>query len=268
MRAEREPHRAIGIHELPEIGPAAVTLGVFDGVHRGHQALLATTARVARERGWSSVALVFDPHPDEVLRPGTHVPRLASLATILGRIESDLGVDHALPLRFDDELRGYTVEAFLAAFAPAIALRAIVVSPESAFGKGRGGTVARLREIGAEADFAVVTVDAVLHQGAPISSMRIRAALERGAIGEAAALGYAPGFSATVDGDRLAFDYLPALPPPGRFRAVLRPAMGERAVDIMVEVDEQGAVRIRMDRPGSSRPPTGARVVLELTSRA
>lgn len=265
----RHPARALGLTELPPVGPAAITLGVFDGVHRGHRALLETTARVARDQGWGSVALVFDPHPDEVLRPGTRVPRLAPLPTILRRIRDDAGVDHALPLRFDAALRALSAEEFLAALAPAITIRAIVVSPESAFGRGRGGTVSRLREIGADAGFEVVTVDPVLHGGEPISSMRIREALDRGAIADAAAYGYRPGFSGSVERSALQFAYLPALPRPGRYRATLRRADGgPDGRDSLLEIGPDGSVRFLGGVDGPARTPADGQVAVELLEPA
>jgi len=215
---------ALGLGELPEIGPAVVSLGVFDGVHRGHSALLQATRAAAAELAASAVALVFDPPPDEVLRPGTRVARLTPLATVLERIQHDEGLDRALPLRFDDALRGLPAEDFLEALAPAIALRGLVMSPESAFGRGRGGTAARMRELGAERGFAVTTVDPVIVAGLPVSSSRIRQAIADGDMEAAAGMGRPPRLEGTVvRGDRrgrqlgfptanLAFDYLPAMP--------------------------------------------------------
>jgi riboflavin kinase/FMN adenylyltransferase len=215
---------ALGLDELPSIGPAVVSLGVFDGVHRGHAALLEATRDAAGLRSVASVALVFDPPPDEVLRPGTRLARLAPLATVLERIRRDEGVDHAIPLRFDEDLRRHAAEDFLAELAPAIEVRGLVMSPESAFGRGRGGTVARMREIGPERGFEVLSVAPVLVDGEPVSSTRIRAAIAAGDIGAAMRMGRPPRLEGTVvAGDRrgrqlgfptanLAFDYEPAMP--------------------------------------------------------
>jgi riboflavin kinase/FMN adenylyltransferase len=209
---------------LPPIGPAAITLGVFDGVHGGHAELIAATVQAAKERGAASVALVFDPHPDEVLRPGTRVPRLTPPATVLHRIEADCGADRAVLVRFDDVLRQLSAEEFLAALAPAIELRALVMTPDAAFGRGRGGTVARIREHGAAHGFEVVTVEPLVVSGEVVSSTRIRRAIAAGDIGLARELGYPPHLEGTVVvGDRrgrslgfptanLAFDYAPAMP--------------------------------------------------------
>jgi riboflavin kinase/FMN adenylyltransferase len=215
---------ALGLNELPAIGPAVVSLGVFDGVHLGHVALLRATRSAAAERGAASVALVFDPPPDEVLRPGTRVARLAPIGTVLERIRLEEGLEHAIPLRFDDDLRRHPAEDFLAELAPAIALRGLVMSPESAFGRGRGGTVERMRELGAERGFEVVTVDPVIVDGTPVSSTRIREAIAAGDVAAARRMGRPAHLEGiVVTGDRrgrqlgfptanLAFDYLPAMP--------------------------------------------------------
>ncbi|HEX6129820.1 MAG TPA: bifunctional riboflavin kinase/FMN adenylyltransferase [Candidatus Limnocylindria bacterium] len=236
----RTAPQAIGLDELPHIGPAVVSLGVFDGVHRGHAALLDATRQAAGERGAASVALVFDPPPDEVLRPGSRVPRLAPLPTVLRRIVGDHGLDHALPLRFDDELRQHPAETFIEELAPAIELRGLVMSPESAFGRGRGGTVERMRQLGSGVGFEVITVDPVVVDGAPVSSTRIRAAIADGDVAAAMAMGYPPRLEGTVvPGDRrgrqlgfptanLAFDYLPAMPPLGIYVGLV--AVPERNV--------------------------------------
>jgi riboflavin kinase/FMN adenylyltransferase len=216
--------RAVGLGELPVVGPAVLTMGVFDGVHRGHAAMLEATREAAAERGTDSVALVFDPPPDEVLHPGDRVPRLAPLPTVLHRIHADLGVGHAVPLRFDDELRSRPAEDFIAALAPAIAPRGLVMSPESAFGRDRGGTVDRMRELGRERGFEVIAVEPVLAGGEPISSTRLRRLVADGEVAAVAQLGYPPRLEGTVvEGDRrgrelgfptanLRFDYLPAMP--------------------------------------------------------
>jgi riboflavin kinase/FMN adenylyltransferase len=199
-------------------------MGVFDGVHRGHAAMLTTTREAAAERGASSVALVFDPPPDEVLRPGTRVPRLAPVPTVLQRIRGDLGLDRPVLLRFDDALRALPAEEFLAGLAPAIELRALVMSPESAFGRDRGGTVERMRQLGDERGFEVITVDPVWDGGKPISSSRLRALVAEGEMAAVSGMGYPPRLEGTVvEGDRrgrqlgfptanLRFDYTPAMP--------------------------------------------------------
>jgi riboflavin kinase/FMN adenylyltransferase len=229
-----------GLDELPAIGPAAVTLGVFDGVHLGHRHIVAATAAAADQRDAASVALVLDPHPDEVVRPGTVVERLLPLEMTLERLAA-AGIDHALAVRFDDALRSLEPEAFLAALTPALELRAVVMTPDSAFGRRRAGTLDRVAEIGAEGGFDAVAVEPLVVDGAPVSSSRIRDLLRAGNVAPATALlGAAPLLrGSVVHGDRrgrglgfptanLAFAYRPALPALGIY--VGRVSVPERGV--------------------------------------
>jgi riboflavin kinase/FMN adenylyltransferase len=218
-----DPVRAYPIDQLPRVGPAAVTMGVFDGLHVGHAALMVATRAAARAFDAKSVAIVFDPHPDEVLKPGTRIERLAPLSENLARVAS-AGIQHPLPVRFDEALRMLSAEEFLAALQPSLELRALVMSEESAFGRGRGGTVARMREVGEEQGFKVVTVERVEEGGEIVSSNRIRMAVAAGDLEGAARMGVRAYLEGTVvEGDHrgrelgyptanLAFDYLPALP--------------------------------------------------------
>jgi riboflavin kinase / FMN adenylyltransferase len=204
------------------IGPAAVALGVFDGVHRGHQAVLAATREAAAARGARPVALVFDPPPVEVISPDRTLDRLAPLEENLERI-ADTGV-HPVAVTFDAALRELPAEAFLDRLAPGIQPVAVVMTPDSAFGRDRAGTPQRLAELGPEHGFEVVVIDPELEDG-PISSSRVREALAAGDVETATRLlGHWPAVSGTVvrgDGRgrdlgfptaNLAFDYRPALP--------------------------------------------------------
>jgi riboflavin kinase/FMN adenylyltransferase len=209
---------------LPRIGPAVVTLGVFDGVHVGHRHLVAATVRAAGRHGCASVALVFSPHPDEVIRPGTVVPRLLPPALSLDRLRA-AGIDHALEVQFDDRVRGLAPEAFLGELGPPLELRAVVMSRDSAFGKGRAGTLERVGEIGRERGFSAVGVEPLLVGGTPMSSSRVREVLRAGDVDAATQFLGAPHVlrGTVVHGDRrgrelgfptanLEFAYSPALP--------------------------------------------------------
>lgn len=231
-----EARRALGLAELPQIGPAIVTLGVFDGVHLGHRAILAATRAAAVELSVPSVALVFDPPPDELLRPGTQVPRLAPPAVNLSRIEA-LGIDHALPIRFDEPLRELEAEAFLGALAPAIVVRGLAMSRRSAFGRNREGTAERMQAIGAAHGVTVTVVEPIEVDGGIVSSSRIRAAVAAGDVAAALRLGVAPYLVGTVvSGDHrgrelgfptanLRLEYLPAMPALGIYAGRVSPAV-------------------------------------------
>ncbi|MBW3613156.1 MAG: bifunctional riboflavin kinase/FMN adenylyltransferase [Chloroflexi bacterium] len=214
---------AVELGRLPPIGPAVVTLGVFDGVHLGHRQVLTATAEAARRHDAAPVALVFSPHPDEVLRPGTEVPRLLPPALTLERIGA-LGI-RPLEVRFDDALRSCTPEDFLGRLGPALDLRAVTMTRDSAFGKGRAGTLDRVRQIGAEAGFEAIGVEPAAADGAPVSSSRIRSLLAAGDVGATTRLLAGPPLlrGTVVHGDRrgrllgyptanLRFDYRAAMP--------------------------------------------------------
>ena len=226
----------IGLAELPAIGPAVVTLGVFDGVHFGHRAILAATRAAAVERGARSVALVFDPPPDELLRPGQLVPRLAPLEMNLSRI-AGLGIDRAIAVRFDEGLRQLTPESFLGALAPSIELRGVAMSRSGAFGRDREGTAQRMQALGAGSGYEVVVVEPVEVDGEEVSSTRIRAAIGVGDVAGALRLGVSPYLAGTVVvGDRrgrelgfptanLRFDYAPAMPAEGIYAGRITPRL-------------------------------------------
>lgn len=210
--------------ELPAIGPVVITLGVFDGVHGGHRRVVAATSEAARARSASCVALVFSPHPDEVIRPGVRVPRILPPDVTLDRLHA-AGIDHAIEVSFDAALRALEPEAFLAALAPALELRAITMTPDSAFGRGRAGTLERVTEIGRRAGFDAIAVEPATSGDAPVSSSRIRELLADGDVEAATDLLHdRPVLRGTViAGDRrgrelgfptanLAFDYHPQLP--------------------------------------------------------
>jgi riboflavin kinase / FMN adenylyltransferase len=210
--------------DVPDIGPAVVTLGVFDGVHLGHRHLIDATARAARDRIASAVPVVFEPHPDEVIRPGTRVARLLPPAITRERLAA-AGADHVVLVAFDDELRALPPEAFLAALAPGIELRGVAMTPDAAFGHRRAGTLERVAEIGADAGFDAIQVEPLLVDGEPVSSSRIRALLAEGEVVKATELLASPPLlrGTVVEGDHrgrelgfptanLAFDYTPALP--------------------------------------------------------
>lgn len=232
--------KARGLDELPAIGPAVVTLGAFDGVHLGHRHIVAATAAAAEQRDATSVALVFDPHPDEVVRPGTVVERLLPPEVTLERL-TEAGIDHVLAIRFDDAVRSLEPEAFLAGLAPALELRAVTMTPDSAFGRRRAGTLDRVADIGAVEGFDAVAVEPLAVDGEPVSSSRIRDLLRTGDVQAATALlGGAPLLrGGVVHGDRrgrelgfptanLAFEYRPALPALGIYLG--RVSVSERGV--------------------------------------
>ena len=179
---------------------AAVAVGVFDGVHLGHQRILERAVGIARAQRARCVVLSFDPHPDLVLSPRFQaMAPLTPLPEKRERLEA-LGASELEVLPFTRELASLAPEEFV---DRALVARhhpvALVVGENFALGRGRTGNVQRLREIGAARGFEVVPVPLVELDGAPVSSTRIRALLAEGRVAEAARLlGRRYGLSGTV----------------------------------------------------------------------
>ena len=169
------------IPELAQIpGPVFLAIGVFDGVHLGHQAVISTAARHAAETGGTAVVVTFDPHPAKILRPEKS-PRLLTATPHKISLIRGLGVSHLLVLRFDRELASTLPENFVRQLVEsARPLREICVGQEWSFGKNRAGNLALLKKLGAELGFNVVGVEPVTSQEKIISSTAIRQAVETG----------------------------------------------------------------------------------------
>lgn len=168
----------------------AVAIGVFDGLHRGHRAILERARARAAERGGRTIVVTFDPHPDVVLaREGF---RLAAPLTPIGEKRARLaamGVDGLDLVPFTRELAALEPEAFVAAhLVGPHAPHTVVVGDGFALGRGRSGTVERLSAIGRGHGFTVEAVPLVEWEGAPVSSTRIRALLAEGRVADAARL--------------------------------------------------------------------------------
>jgi riboflavin kinase / FMN adenylyltransferase len=184
--------------------PSVVAVGKFFAVHRGHQALIAEAVARARARGARSVALTFDRHPIEVLRPGTETQFLTTLAERLALIER-LGADVAVVARVTPELLSLTPEQFARdVLREALETVEIVASASFRFGRGAAGTLETLRELGETLGFAVDTLPEVLVGGERISSSRIVRELQEGRVAEAAELLGRPYSvcGTVVEGDR------------------------------------------------------------------
>jgi riboflavin kinase/FMN adenylyltransferase len=168
---------------------AAVAVGVFDGVHLGHQRILERAVAIARAQRVRCVVLSFDPHPDLVLSPRFEaMPPLTPLPEKRERLLA-LGASELEILPFTRELASLAPEEFV---DRALVARhhpvALVVGENFALGRGRAGNVQRLREIGAARGFDVVPVPLLELEGAPVSSTRIRGLLAAGRVAEAARL--------------------------------------------------------------------------------
>src|SRR4051794_29641843 len=169
------------ISELAELrGPLYLAIGVFDGVHLGHQAVISTSARHASDARGTPVVVTFDPHPVKVLRPDS-APHLLTATQHKIALIRDLGVAHLLVLHFDKAFAGTSPEDFVQQLVDGSKpLREICVGHEWSFGKGRAGNLALLKKLGEIHGFNVIGVEAVQVNGEVVSSTAIRQAVAEG----------------------------------------------------------------------------------------
>lgn len=177
-----------------------VTVGSFDGVHRGHHAVLEEIVRRARRRGTVSVVVTFDPHPLEVVNPPA-APRLLTLPAERERLLRAAGVDRVVTLPFTAALARLGPDEFIRDVLRAeVGMEELVLGYDHGFGRGRAGDVDTVRRIGAADGFAVDVVDAVREDGQPISSTLIRTAVAHGDLALAERwLGHRYGALGTVE---------------------------------------------------------------------
>ena len=170
---------------------AALAIGNFDGVHRGHQALIKATRAEAQRLGAQAGAVVFEPHPREFFQPDKPHFRLTPLPLKL-RLLGEFGLDVAVVLPFDASLAGLTADEFVArVIADQLGARQLVVGYDFRFGKGRGGDPEGLRRAGETSGFGVTIIGQVAEAGEVFSSSAIRADLAQGDVrGAAEMLGW------------------------------------------------------------------------------
>jgi len=162
-----------------------VTIGNFDGVHRGHQKILQAVIERARRGGWMSAVLTFDPHPVRVLRGDNGPYLLSTLEQKLREFEA-IGIEAAMVLRFDEQMAKVGPEEFARKFlCAAMRARAVLVGENFRFGHRQAGDVLHLEEYGREMGFEVDIVEPVTLEGVVVSSTAIRQALREGRVADA-----------------------------------------------------------------------------------
>jgi len=176
-----------GIEAVPDdIGETVVTIGMFDGVHRGHRRIISVAHEEARDLGLRCVVFTFDRHPLEVLSPGKHPKLLSSSAQKL-RLLEELDVDTVLMAHFDEAFAGITAERFVSELlAGKLQAREVVLGENFRFGKGGQGDVALLVSLGSHYGMGVTAVPLLRENGEIISSTAIRKMVEEGEVEEAA----------------------------------------------------------------------------------
>lgn len=162
--------------------PTVLTLGVFDGLHLGHQRIMQTVVERARAVSAVPTAITFDPHPRAVLHPESAPPLLQTLDQRLANFEV-LGIEQAIVIPFDREFASLPAEEFLADIVrDRLHAKEVYLGKGFAFGKGRGGNIELLRKMSAELGFKADEVDEVRLRGHRISSSRIRKLLDEGRV--------------------------------------------------------------------------------------
>ena len=173
-----------GVHALPLAErPSVVTVGFFDGVHRGHQRVLASAVSSARERGVQAVAVTFDRHPREILTPGKE-PRLLTTVERRAQLIGEAGLDTLVVLAFTEELSRWPPEQFArSVLAEGLGAEHVVVGENFTFGHRAAGTVETLRELGPALGFTAEGVGLLDLDDRRVSSSSIRDALTGGELG-------------------------------------------------------------------------------------
>jgi len=235
-----------GLAAVPEgQGPTVVTVGMFDGVHRGHRALLGRVAAEAAARGVPPAAVTFDRHPLAILRPGSEPPLLTTLdrkVELLG----EAGMEVVLVLEFTRELSEVTAEAFAAeVLFDRLAARAVVVGENFRFGHKAAGDPDLLAELGRPREVEVVAVGLHTDGDRVVSSTRVRGELAAGDVAAAAA---SLGRPYDVEGE--------VAPGDGRGRPLLGVPTANLSVPAGIALPGDGvyAGHLRDELDGAARP--------------
>jgi riboflavin kinase/FMN adenylyltransferase len=184
-------YRWYGLAEVPsDWGACVATIGEFDGVHRGHQRVVDRAREIAQVRRLPVVAITFDPHPDEVIRPGSHPPLLTT-ARRRGELLAGLGADAVFVLPFNLEFSRLSPDEFVhVVLSERLHAAAVVVGENFRFGHKAAGDVPMLAALGEKYDFTAEGVPLLVDDGVTISSTYIRERLADGDVaGAARALG-------------------------------------------------------------------------------
>lgn len=242
-----------GIDALdPSVGRLFVVVGVFDGLHLGHEYLLRELARAAAERDAAPAVVTFDHHPEEVLL-GKAPPLLCDADERLARLEA-AGVAVTVVQTFDVALRETPFEAFVGRIADRVDLAGFLMTPESAFGYQRTGTPDTVAALGRAMGYDVEIVPQFTLAGEPVRSSDIRAAIASGDLARAEQLLGRPysivGVPIEPPIDDVAYLSIPlpvALPPEGRYDVDLewpRLDTSDRAPGETARVDAAGRVSV------------------------
>lgn len=168
-----------------DFGPCAITIGNFDGVHNGHRQIMRRVVGIARERGWKSAVLTFDPHPTKLVAPA-RAPQLLTTPEQRARIIEELGIDEILILPFTAGIAKLTPEEFVREIlAGKLKARTVLVGDNFRFGNRAAGDANTLVELGRKYGFDVEITGTVAWRNQIISSSEIRRLIEAGDVARA-----------------------------------------------------------------------------------
>ena len=167
--------------------PTALTLGIFDGVHRGHQALMARLIESAKRTDLAPGVVTLHPHPRQVITPAVQISYITSLEDRLDLLHG-LGLPCVVPVTFTSELAQTDAADFVGLLVEHLQMRHLVIGPDFALGRCRGGDPETLRALGRELRFTVEVIELLEEAEGKISSTDIRRALSTGAIDQVNAL--------------------------------------------------------------------------------
>jgi riboflavin kinase / FMN adenylyltransferase len=171
-----------GIENANIAKPTVLTLGVFDGLHLGHQRIMRTVVERAKVAGAVATAITFDPHPRAVLHPESAPPLLQTLDQRLANLDV-LGIEQAIVIKFDLEFAAQPAEEFLKSIVrDRLHAREVYLGKGFAFGKNRGGNIELLKKLSPQLGFVAEEVDEVQLRGTRVSSSKIRELLINGRI--------------------------------------------------------------------------------------
>ena len=175
-----------GIKQLPRVCNPISTVGNFDGVHLGHQALLKEVVAKTRRVGGDSVVLTFDPHPLAIVAPHLHLRLLTTQDEKLSLFEH-IGIGHVILLEFSSQLAALPPETFVTdILVKQIGIRELCVGNTFRFGKNRAGTIDDLTRLGTTMGFHVTPIAPIQNRGEIVSSSTIRNLVQKGRVAEAA----------------------------------------------------------------------------------
>jgi riboflavin kinase / FMN adenylyltransferase len=166
----------------PDFGPCAITIGNFDGVHKGHRQIMRRVRDIARENGWKAAVLTFDPHPSKLVAPN-RAPRLLTTPEQRARLILEQGIDEVLILPFTPQIAQLIPDEFVhQILADKLQARTVLVGDNFRFGNRAAGDARTMEELGRSYGFSTEIVRAISWRGRVISSSEIRRLLEAGKV--------------------------------------------------------------------------------------